>query len=211
MVPLPNLLAFIVAAVVLIAVPGPSVLFVVGRSIAYGRRVGLLSVLGNTMGLIPQIVAVALGIGAVVSASATMFTVIKAAGAVYLVYLGIQAIRHRHRIHAGAGPGDEVTTRRVVTQGFTVGFTNPKALVFLAAVLPQFVEPASGAPGFQMFVLGAVFVVIGLICDSAWAMVASVTRSWFTDSPRREAQLSATGGLMMIGLGGTLALSGNKA
>ena len=105
MVPLPNLLAFIVAAVVLIAVPGPSVLFVVGRSIAYGRRVGLLSVLGNTMGLIPQIAAVALGIGAVVAASATMFMIIKSAGAVYLIYLGVQAIRHRHRIHAGAGSG----------------------------------------------------------------------------------------------------------
>jgi threonine/homoserine/homoserine lactone efflux protein len=97
-----------------------------------------------------------------------------------------------------------------VRQGFTVGLTNPKAFVFLAAVLAQFVAPEHGAPAAQMLALGAVFLVIGLTCDGAWVITASLVRPWFTGSPRRQSQLGAAGGLMMIGLGGTLAVTGNK-
>jgi threonine/homoserine/homoserine lactone efflux protein len=210
MVPLPNLLAFFAAALVLIAIPGPSVLFVVGRSLAHGRRVGLLSVLGNSLGIVPQIVAVALGVGAVVAASAVLFTAIKLVGAAYLIYLGVQAIRRRHTAHTEARSDDARGAFHIVRQGFTVGLTNPKALVFLAAVLPQFVAAEHGAPAAQMLTLGAVFLVIGLVCDGAWAIAASVARSWFTGSPRRQQQLDTAGGLMLIGLGGTLAVTGNK-
>jgi threonine/homoserine/homoserine lactone efflux protein len=210
MVPLPNLLAFFAAALVLIAIPGPSVLFVVGRSLAHGRRVGLLSVLGNSLGIVPQIVAVALGVGAVVAASAVVFTAIKLVGAAYLVYLGVQAIRRRHAAHTEGRSDSTEGTFHIVRQGFTVGVTNPKALVFLAAVLPQFVAPEHGAPVAQMLTLGAVFLVIGVVCDGAWAITASVARSWFAGSPRRQQQLDTAGGLMLIGLGGTLAVTGNK-
>src|SRR5687767_5821945 len=110
MVPLSNLLTFALAAAVLIAVPGPSVLFVIGRSLALGHKGGLLSVLGNALGMIPQIVAVALGVGVALAQSVVLFTIVKFAGAAYLVFLGVQAIRHRGRSTTAADPSRSAST-----------------------------------------------------------------------------------------------------
>ena len=210
MVPLSNLLTFALAAAVLIAVPGPSVLFVIGRSLALGRKGGLLSVLGNALGMIPQIVAVALGVGVALAQSVLLFTIVKFAGAAYLVFLGIQAIRHRGRSTTAADPLRSASTFRVLREGFIVGATNPKSLVFFVAVLPQFVEYTSGAIPLQLAILGAVFLLIALVSDSIWALVAGTARQWFARSPKRISTLSTTGGAMMIALGGTLALTGTK-
>lgn len=211
MVPVENLWAFVLASVVLIVIPGPSVLFVIGRSLALGRVGGLLSVLGNAIGMLPLVAAVALGVGALVAQSILVFTVIKFAGALYLVYLGVQAIRHR--ADAAAAVNGEVLPRshwRQLGEGFIVGVTNPKTIAFFVAVLPQFVDFTAGAIPLQLFELGAVFVILALLCDSVWALAASAARTWFARSPKRAAHLAATGGVMMIGLGGVLALSGNK-
>lgn len=210
MVPLSNLLTFALAAAVLIAVPGPSVLFVIGRSLALGRKGGLLSVLGNALGMIPQVVAVALGVGVALAQSVLLFTIVKFAGAAYLVFLGIQAIRHRGRSTTAADPSRSASTFRVLREGFMVGATNPKSLVFFVAVLPQFVEYTSGAIPLQLAILGAVFLLIALVSDSIWALAAGTARQWFARSPRRISTLSTTGGAMMIALGGTLALTGTK-
>lgn len=209
MIPLENLLAFALASALLIMVPGPSVLFVVGRSIALGRRAGILSVVGNTLGTIPAIVAVAFGVGALISASLVAFTVLKLAGATYLVYLGIQAIRHRHD-HAAEVPPADASAWRLLRQGFVVGATNPKAIAFFVAVLPQFVAHEAGPAWAQMLVLGLVFQAIALASDSAWAIAAGAARTWFARSPKRMSSLSASGGAMMIGLGGVLAVTGAK-
>src|SRR5690242_3925223 len=145
MVPTPNLLAFAVASALLIMIPGPSVLFVLGRSISLGRRGGLLSVLGNALGMLPAIAAVALGVGALVAQSVVVFTVVKVVGAAYLVFLGIQAIRHRKE---RAQPDQSTAPRstfRLLAEGFVVGITNPKTIAFFVAVLPQFVDHAAGA------------------------------------------------------------------
>ena len=136
MVPATNLLAFALAALVLIAIPGPSVLFVIGRTLALGRRGGLLSVLGNAAGEVVQIAAVALGVGVVLAQSLLLFSVVKFAGAAYLVYLGIQAIRHRGGGAATASSSNPASTARVLREGFIVGATNPKSIVFFVAVLP---------------------------------------------------------------------------
>ena len=211
MVPVENLWAFVLASVVLIAIPGPSVLFVIGRSLALGRLGGLLSVLGNAIGMIPLVAAVALGVGALVAQSVVLFTIIKFAGALYLVYLGIQAIRHR--ADAAAAVNGEVAPRshwRQLGEGFVVGVTNPKTIAFFVAVLPQFVDFTAGSIPLQLFELGVVFIVLALVCDSVWALAASAARNWFARSPKRAAHLAATGGVMMIGLGGVLALTGNK-
>ena len=211
MVPLENLAAFLVASVVLILIPGPSVLFVIGRTLALGRLGGLISVLGNALGMVPLVAAVALGVGALVAQSVVVFTVIKFAGALYLIYLGIQAIRHR--ADAAAGVNGEAAPRshwRQLGEGFVVGVTNPKTIAFFVAVLPQFVSFTSGSIPLQLFELGVVFIVLALICDSVWALAASAARNWFARSPKRASGLAATGGVMMIGLGGVLALSGNK-
>ncbi|MDR6556391.1 threonine/homoserine/homoserine lactone efflux protein [Arthrobacter pascens] len=210
MVPATNLLAFALVSALLIAVPGPSVLFVIGRSLALGRRGGLLSVLGNAAGELVQVAAVALGLGVVLAQSLPLFTAVKIAGAAYLIYLGIQAVRERHGPSAGRNPSRSASTWRILREGFFVGATNPKSVVFFVAVLPQFVDHAAGAIPLQLAVLGATFLLIALVSDSVWALAAGTARQWFARSPRRIAAVSTTGGVMMIGLGGTLAVTGNK-
>ncbi|WP_153396556.1 LysE family translocator [Ornithinicoccus halotolerans] len=201
------LLAFAVASTILVAVPGPSVLFVIGRSLALGRRAGLLSVVGNTLGVLVQIAAVAFGIGAAIAGSALLFTVVKLLGAAYLAHLGVQAIRHRRldvsEQAVATGPRD-TPAARVLWQGFVVGVTNPKAIVFFVAVLPQFVDVGAGNVPLQMAVLGTVFAVVAVVCDGTWALLAGTARSWFSSSPRRMARVRATGGGLMLALSGTL-------
>jgi threonine/homoserine/homoserine lactone efflux protein len=211
MVPGPSLLAFALASVALIVIPGPSVLFVIGRSLALGRLGGLLSVLGNALGMLPLVLAVALGIGAVVAHSLALFTIIKFAGAAYLIYLGVQAIRHRRHtaVTHEAAPARR-SRLRILSEGFLVGLTNPKSLVFFVAVLPQFVNYQAGAIPLQLFELGVVFLVLALLFDSTWALAAGTARQWFGRSPKRVERLGATGGVLMIGLGGVLAFTGVK-
>jgi threonine/homoserine/homoserine lactone efflux protein len=208
MVPLPNLVTFSLAAMALIVLPGPTVLFVIGRSLALGRLGGFLSVLGNSIALVPIIVAVAFGLGAIVTQSVIVFTVIKLVGAAYIVYLGVQAIRHRRSAAAAGVTAAGKSRWRLVAEGFGVGISNPKSIVFFVAVLPQFVDYRGGEVPLQMMTLGLVFVVLALASDSVWALAAGAARDWFARSPRRIEHLSAGGGVMMIGLGGVLAVTG---
>lgn len=207
-----QMLAFGLAAFVLIAIPGPSVVFVIGRALAYGRGVALATVVGNTLGLLVIVVLVALGLGAIVQESILVFTVLKLVGAAYLVWLGIQAIRHRKRFSV-SDVGDDgppaLAWPTVVRQGFVVGISNPKAFMIFGAVLPQFVIRESGHIPVQMLLLGLIAAVIGLVSDSLWAIIASQLRSWFSASPRRGAAMGAVGGTSMIGLGVGLAVTGH--
>jgi threonine/homoserine/homoserine lactone efflux protein len=209
-VPIENLLAFSLAAVVLIIIPGPSVLFTIGRALALGRMGGLLSVLGNALGLLPVILLVALGVGGIVANSIVLFTIVKIAGALYLMYLGVQAIRHRRRSAEAASGVPPRSAWRQLGEGFIVGITNPKTIAFFVAVLPQFVDLDAGAVPLQMIELGLVFFAIALISDGVWALVAAAAREWFGKSPKRIERLTATGGGLMIGLGGILLLTGSK-
>ncbi|WP_314216481.1 LysE family translocator [Pseudarthrobacter equi] len=211
MVPAPSLLAFALASVVLIAVPGPSVLFVIGRSLALGWRGGVLTVLGNACGQLLQVAAVALGVGVLVAQSVLLFSAVKFSGAAYLIYLGVQAIRHRKAPAGSEGRPTATRPRRLVAEGAVVGATNPKSVVFFVAVLPQFVDYPSGSIPLQLGILGAVFLVIAVVSDSLWAVAAGTAREWFARSPRRVSSVKATGGALMIGLGGTLALTGSKS
>ncbi len=205
-----QLLAFGIAAFVIIAIPGPSVLFVIGRAFSYGRAVALLSVVGNTTGLFVVMTLVALGLGPVVAGSAIVFNAIKLAGAAYMIWLGVQAFRHRTAMRVDDLEGVRVRLRpaQAVRQGFIVGVSNPKGFMIFAAVLPQFVDVDAGHVTGQMFVLGLVAVTIGLLSDGLWALLASQLRHWFSASPRRGRAVGATGGLSMIGLGVALALTG---
>lgn len=211
MPPLSHVLAFAFTSFVLIAAPGPSVLFTVSRALTIGRRGALLTVAGNTAGEYLQVVAVAVGVGALVQRSIVAFTVIKLVGAAYLIYLGVEAIRHRHSLsEAVAAQLAPARAPRVMADGFLVGVANPKSIVFFAAVLPQFVSPATGQVTAQLLILGAVFAAIALLSDSVWALIAGTARSWFARSPRRLATIGGAGGLAMIGIGATLAVSGRK-
>ncbi|MEV0072863.1 LysE family translocator [Amycolatopsis sp. NPDC050768] len=205
--------AFAALTFLMVVVPGPSVLFTISRALTVGRRDALLTVLGNATGVYTQVVAIAFGLGAVVTTSATVFTAIKLAGALYLVYLGGQAIRKRRKLADAMAAAVRTTPGRtlaVLRDGFIVGFANPKSIVFLAALLPQFVAPAAGSVPAQMLLLGLCLPVIALASDTAWALVAGTARTWFARSPRRLELVGGTGGLVMIGLGTTLAFTGRK-
>lgn len=200
---------YALASFVLIVIPGPSVLFVVGRALAYGRRTALATVCGNAAGNYVVAACLAFGIGTLVERSVAAFTVVKLAGALYLVLLGIQAIRRRKALPTAfseaAGPRGD---RRAARQGFVVGVTNPKALILFGAVLPQFVDRGAGHVPVQMLLLALVSIAIGLLSDSAWAVAAGTVRAWFTRSPRRFELVGGAGGLAMIGVGLTVALTG---
>jgi len=212
-VPASHILAFAAVVSVLIAIPGPSVLFTISRALTVGRRAALLTVVGNEAGLCVQLVAVAFGVGAVVQRSAQVITVIKLAGAAYLLFLGVQAIRHRRSMaEALAARVTPVRPLRAVRDGFVVGVANPKTIVFFVAGLPEFISSAPGhlpVPA-QMLILGALFPVIALVLDSAWAAIAGTARQWLVGSPRRLALIGGTGGLVMIGLGVSIAATGRK-
>ncbi len=202
-----QLLAFALASILFIQVPGPSLLFTIGRALTVGRRAALLSVLGNALGLLAQIIAVALGLGAVVAASAAAYTVLKIIGAGWVVWLGIQAIRHRGdaRLAMALGERHVECASAALRTGFVVGATNPKTIVFFVAFLPQFTNTAAGHVEAQVALLGALFAVMAVVSDSVWALAASRARDWFARKPQRLDAMGAVGGVMMIGLGATLA------
>jgi len=212
-IPVSHVLAFAAVAAVLILVPGPSVLFTVSRAVTVGRRGALITVVGNELGLVVQVIAVSFGAGAIVQRSAEVFTAVKLAGAVYVVYLGVQAIRHRHSMAAAlAGKLPPVTRGRALRDGFMVGVANPKTIVFLTIALPGFTVtgPGSLPVPVQMIILGTLFPVIALALDSVWAVAAGTARQWLVRSPRRLAMIGGTGGLVMIGLGISLAATGRR-
>lgn len=210
MVPLDRILAFAVTAVVIIAIPGPSVLFIVGRALAGGRSVALRTVVGNATGQYVQVGAVAAGIGALAERSVAAFTIIKLAGAAYLLYLGAQTFRHRRSLAAALDAAAGPQERRPALGGFVVGVTNPKTVVFLVAILPQFVERRSGDAPLQILLLGAVFATIALVYNSGWSLLADRFRRWFARSPRRLERIGGAGGLAIMVTGFTLAATGRK-
>lgn len=210
-----QLAAYVLASFLLIELPGPSLLFSIGRALTAGRKAALFSVVGNALGMLAAAIFVALGLGAVIAASASAFTALKYAGAVYVVYLGVQAIRHRGDARlalekAEHEPHRSVTPRGSLQAGFIVGITNPKTIVFFAAFLPQFIDDnAPAAP--QILLLGVLFAAMAMLSDGTWAYLAGHARDWFGRKPQRLDALGATGGVMMIGLGAVLAASGSDS
>ncbi|MGF0169276.1 LysE family translocator [Streptomyces sp. Marseille-Q5077] len=213
MVSTDRVLAFAAMSLLVIVIPGPSVLFVIGRALAHGRRTAVATALGNVFGSYLLVVAVAVGIGSLVERSVTIYLTVKLVGAAYLVYLGVQAFRHRKELKASAIRTQQPTepTRgdlRTVLDGALVGLTNPKGVVFFAAVLPQFVDHSAGHVPLQMLLLGLVPITIGLVTDTLWGLTASAARSWFARSDRRLSLIGGAGGCTMIGLGVTVAVTG---
>ena len=204
-----TLAAFAVASVIIIAMPGPSVRFTSGRALSAGRREALLTVVGNALGILTQICGLAIGLGPLIAASTVAYTALKVVGACYLLWLGVQAIRNRRALGRAFEQGVPVTTPSLhaVRAGYVVGVTNPKTIVFFAALLPQFVVQTSAVLP-QLVALGAVFAVLAVVMDGTVALIASRARDWFASSPKRMERVGGAGGLMMLGLGGGLLLTG---
>lgn len=191
--------------------PGAGAINTMGNSLTVGFLRSIWGILGQQAALVVHIVIVAAGVGVLVTGSPVVFEIIRYAGAAYLVYLGIRAFRSGREagdLEAGR-TAPVVSARRTLVEGFAVGVSNPKTIVFFVAVLPQFVDVGAGAVAGQMMVLGVTFLLIALACDSGWALAAGTARGWFARTGRLAAMRRA-GGAMLVGLGGTLLLAGNR-
>jgi threonine/homoserine/homoserine lactone efflux protein len=194
---------YLVAAMIIILAPGPSVLFVIARAIAWGRATAVLTVLGNVSGSFVLSSLVALGIGPILQRYEIAYVAVQWGGGLYLIHLGIDAIRKR-AVHASdmtnQGPIGP-TPLSSIRDGFWVGVLNPKAIVFFAAVLPQFVDIDSGDVTKQLLFLGLTFCVLAFFSDGAWGLLAGYARTWLASSNQRLEKLRAFGGTIMIILG----------
>jgi threonine/homoserine/homoserine lactone efflux protein len=208
-----HLVPFLLTIYVLILVPGPSVVFVISRGVALGRRAAVLTALGNEAGFACLLVLVAFGLGAVLARSDAVFTALRLAGALYLVVLGVRAIRERGSIADGLRVAHEDPPKsdvRIFREGVIVGLTNPKGLLIFTVIVPEFIDRSAGHDTLQLLTLGAITVAVAVVSDLAWAAVSGTAREWLGRSPRRLERMSAGGGVTMIGLGVALAISGRR-
>jgi threonine/homoserine/homoserine lactone efflux protein len=203
-----RLAVFVAAALALLIVPGPAVLYVVTRSIHQGRRAGLASVLGIHVGTLVHITAATAGLSALILSSAVAFTAVKVAGAAYLIALGLWTLFGRHG-EVEIRVGGERRLRRVFAQGIVVNVLNPKTALFFLAFLPQFVDPNAGMPALQIAFLGVLFGSLGLVTDSIWALVAGTAGGLLRGSRRFLRTQRYVAGTVYIGLGVATALAGS--
>lgn len=194
---------YLIAAMVIILAPGPSVLFIIARAIAWGRATAVATVAGNVSGAFALSLMVAFGLGPILQRSEIAFIAVQLLGGLYLIYLGIDAIKHS-RIHAEdmVNQGDmKPSSLRSVRDGFWVGALNPKGLVFFAAILPQFVDKNSSNITMQLVLMGATFSVLAFFSDGTWGLIAGTVREWMANSPERLVIMRRIGGMVMITLG----------
>lgn len=198
-----NLAEFIYASVAIMLAPGPSVMFTIARAVAWGRGTAILTVLGNSMGMLILSLVIAVGLGPLLQRSELLLIFVQVLGGLYLIYLGIDALKHR-RLHAA----DMVAINelkpakpQVVKQGFMVGVLNPKALVFFSAIFPQFVDASVGSITIQMIWFGVIFAALAFLLDGMWAVVVGGSRDWFANSQSRLVALRTMGGVVMLLLG----------
>ena len=200
-----TLLLFAAASVVLLVVPGPSVIYIVTRSLEQGRAAGLVSMLGVEVGALVHVAGAGLGLSAVLASSATAFSVVRYLGAAYLIYLGVQRLRRRDTEPLGAG--EPLPRRRLFRQGFLVNVLNPKTAIFFLAFLPQFVDPSRGGVPLQVAVLGTCFVSLAVLSDGAYAMVAGTVGDALRRSLSARRLMDRMSGCTYLGLGAAAALA----
>ena len=194
---------YCIAAIIIILAPGPSVLFVIARAIAWGRTTAVATVAGNVLGAFSLSVVVAVGLGPILQRSEIAFIAVQVLGGCYLVYLGITAIKHS-QIHANdmTNQGDIRPSKwRSMREGFWVGALNPKGMVFFAAILPQFVDREAGNVTSQLILMGAIFGILAFFSDGGWGILAGTIRNWLATELKRLVLMRMTGGIVMIILG----------
>jgi threonine/homoserine/homoserine lactone efflux protein len=208
-----TLALFAVAAVTLLVIPGPAVLYIVTRSVDQGRAAGLASVCGVHVGTLVHVAAAALGLSALLVSSATAYDTVRWLGAAYLVWLGVRRLLARDEdLPAAAGPDTRRPgLRRIFAQGVVVNVLNPKTALFFLAFLPQFVDTSRGSVPFQVVVLGVAFVLLGLLSDGAYAMAASTGAGWLRRRPGVARASRLVSGGVLISLGVTTALAGSRS
>jgi len=211
MIPGPSsLLLFVSAALLLLVIPGPAVFYIVGRSVGHGRAAGLVSALGISAGSLVHTAAAAVGLSALLMSSAVAFAAVKYLGAAYLIYLGVQKLRHEESFEPSA-EAPRVKLSRIFAQGIVVNVLNPKAALFFFAFLPQFVDASRGHVAAQIFFLGVLFAVLGVTSDSLWALFAGTVAHRLRRNARwMRTQRYVSGGIL-ISLGVATAFAGSSA
>jgi threonine/homoserine/homoserine lactone efflux protein len=204
-----TLLAFSAAALVLLLIPGPAVLYIVSQSVEHGRRAGLAATLGVHTGTMVHLTAAALGLSAILVSSSLAFTTVKLLGAAYLIYLGLRALLGSDD-PATAPVAREVRLGRIFRQGVLVNVTNPKTALFFFAFLPQFLDRSAGRLPLQIALLGLVFTCIGLITDSSWALASGLAAGWIKGNARFTRIQRRVSGCLFIGLGLVTAFVGSE-
>jgi threonine/homoserine/homoserine lactone efflux protein len=204
---------FTVAAITLLVIPGPSVLYIVTRSVDQGRAAGLASVGGIHVGTLVHVAAAALGLSALLVSSATAYNAVRWLGAAYLVWLGVRRLLARdEEVAAAAGPeARRHGLGRVFAQGVVVNVLNPKTALFFFAFLPQFVDVTRGSVRLQVVVFGVAFVLLGLVSDGAYALLASTGAGWLRRRPGVAKASRVVSGGVLISLGVTTALAGSRS
>lgn len=205
-----ELALFATAAIVLLLIPGPAVLYIVARSVDQGRTAGLASAAGIATGSLVHVAAASLGLSALLLSSATAYSAVKYAGAAYLFYLGVKKFRERRSATDGLEPVNHIPLRKICSQGILVNVLNPKTAIFFFAFLPQFVSPARGHVTFQFFALGMVFALMGWTSDSAWALCAGSAAKWLRGNKRFIDNERYVAGTVYMGLGLATAFSGAR-
>jgi len=195
------MITFLITALVIIVIPGPSVVFAIGRTLALGRSSGLVTVVANAAGTSVWVVGTAFGLYGLVSALPWLLEVIKIGGVIYLGYLGYKTIRGSKQQHANimASSNTKKPLGQIFREGFLVGLSNPKTAVFFTAVLPQFINPA-GNFVIQFLLLGLIFEVVGTISDAFYVLGAAAVRTWILNEPKRLHIIVMTGGFMILGV-----------
>lgn len=193
------IVAFATASVILLIIPGPAVLYIVNRSVSDGRQVGIAAATGLSLGNLVHALAAAVGLSAVLATSATAFTIVKWAGAIYLVGVGVRTLMKPAPVIDTDRPG--VSLRRSFTQGIVVNTLNPKVALFFLSFLPQFIDTGAGRPGLQALVLGLVFVAIGFCTDSTYSLLASGLRHVLLRGKALPFVQRWVAGTVFIGLG----------
>lgn len=201
-----SLSGFIAAALVVLLIPGPGVLYVIARSLSQGQRAGLVSVLGLSAGALVHVVAATAGLSAILLASATAFSVVKGLGAVYLIYLGIRTLLVRNPM-AGVEDIPPRSLYRLFTDGIVVSIFNPKIAVFFLAFLPQFADPGHGSIAGQILILGLLYVGLALLTDGSYAILAGRLRRWLGGKIMQGPWPRYASGVVYMGLGVGTALS----
>ncbi|MCP3939622.1 MAG: LysE family translocator [Actinomycetia bacterium] len=202
-----TLILFSGAALLLLIIPGPAVLYIVARGATQGRRAALVSVAGVHVGTLVHIAAAAAGLSAIVVASATAFSTVKLAGASYLIYLGIRALLPKP-VDTEVSVDESWSTRRVFTDAVVLNVLNPKTAVFFLAFVPQFVDVSAGHTTSQLLVLGIVFIVLGLLSDGGYALAAGWVSERFGNSPELARRRDLVAGVSYISLGLITAFGG---
>jgi threonine/homoserine/homoserine lactone efflux protein len=203
-----TLAVFVAAALALLLVPGPAVLYIVARSVEQGRVAGLVSVVGVHLGSLVHIAAAAVGLSSLLVSSAVAFNVVKYLGAAYLVYLGIRALVTR--VEPGGVEVRPAPLRKLLRQGAVVNVLNPKTALFFLAFLPQFVDPEAGTAALQIVFFGLVFTALGLVTDGLYALLAGTAGNWLRSSRAYAALQRYVAGSVFIGLGLAAAFSGSR-